>query len=67
MSRYRVELYVNDKIVATLYQNAFSRKEAYIDCINSKEYAEATKRAKKLGKQVMWDATKIGEAKHESS
>lgn len=62
MSRYRVELAVNDKIVATLYRNAFSRKEAYIDCINSKEYVEASKRAKRLGKEVMWNATKIGEA-----
>jgi len=63
MHRYRVDYYINDKIVASTYCDAFSRRDAYYDAMISDEYKKAIELAEKKCVNVMWDATRVTNSK----
>ena len=61
MRRYRVELLVNDKVVATLYRDGWTRSDAYHDTLTSDEYRRAKEIAVRKCAKLMWDAILIKE------
>lgn len=57
MNRYRVDLYVNEVIVASLYRSGCTRADAWHFCRDSKELQLAQEIARKKCVQVYWDAS----------
>lgn len=62
MYRYRVDFYVNGKVVGYCYVNAWSRREAWVDSRESEEYDRADAIAIRDDTSLMWDATRISNA-----
>ncbi len=59
MNRYRVDFYLKDKIIGFAYVNAWSRKEAWVESWNTKEYKYLK------NKYVTWDAILVDESKND--
>ena len=58
-NRYRIDYYINDKIVGFCYSSGWNRREAYYDSWNSKEYKAAQELATKKCVTLMWDASRL--------
>lgn len=59
MYRYRVDFYIDDKIIGRDFADGWTRHDAYVATIHKPSYKKALALAKKKGKGLMWDATRL--------
>ncbi len=61
MNRYRVEYFVNDKLVVTIYCSAWSRFEASVEARSDPRFPAALELARQKSTNLTWDATIVSQ------